>query len=246
MLHSPASFASLALALALAAPALAGGVPHVGDIGVQFVDGRIVTSLVEEEAAARGTLGLPQRVFDADLGTIEFGPYGNDEPGYTTTVLPVGASIGFNIRSELKTWNGASFDVGVVESLQIAKFLGTPGEIQRSTGAGFVPGYTFATADALGAFDEHNSHILRGAPLGGGLFADPSDGVYLLELELTTDAPGIRASEAFWIVFNLGLDQGVQDAAIAYVEDVLVPGPHSAAGLATLALLAMRRRRGVR
>ena len=55
-------------------------------------------------------------------------------------------------------------------------------------------------------------------------FAAPSDGVYLLEMELTTDVPGIANSEPYWIVFNLNTDQTVQDAAIVYVETVLVPG----------------------
>lgn len=223
--------------------ALAGGVPHVGDVGVSFADGRIVTSLVEEEEALRGGLGLPQRVFDSDLGTVEFGPYGNDEPGYTTNDLPEGARIGFNIRTELKKWTGSSFDGGIPETLQLGLFLGTPGEVTRDTAGGFVGGFSFAQADAVGFFDEHLSNVLRGPSTGGGGFADPSDGVYLLELELFTDAAGIANSDPYWIVLNLNVDQVVQDAAIEYVENVLVPAPGSLAALALVAAPLMRRRR---
>ena len=229
---------------AFAGSALGGGVPHVGDIGVSFVDGRIVTSLVEEEEELRGGLGLPQRVFDSDLGTVEFGPFGNDEPGYTSNILPAGARIGFNVRENLKKWNGTGFDNVTGETLQLAQFLGTPGEVERVAGGatGFVPGFDIATADELGFIDEHLSHVLRGADTGRG-FAAPSDGVYLLEMELTTDVPGIANSEPYWIVFNLNTDQTVQDAAIVYVETVLVPGPSALAALGLVGVGAMRRRR---
>lgn len=233
------------LVLAAPATAMAGLAPHVGDVGVVFENGRIVTTVVEEheEEARGGELGLPQRVFDSDLGTVEFGPFGNDEPGYTSNSLPAGVKLGFNIRAELKKWNGAGFDGGLAESLQLGQFLGTPGQITRDTGAGFVGGFDFVTVDQTGFIDEHLSHVLRGASNGGG-FADPSDGVYLLELELTTDAPGIAASEPFWIVFNLNTEQGVQDLAIEYVEANLVPAPGAVALVGLAAGLAGRRRRG--
>ena len=135
--------------LAVPASAMAGLVPHVGDVGVVFENGRIVTTVVEEhdEHGRGGGLGLPQRVFDSDLGTIEFGPFGNDEPGYTSDVLPAGVKLGFNIRAELKKWNGAGFDGGLAESMQLGQFLGTPGQITRDTGAGFVGGFDFVTVD---------------------------------------------------------------------------------------------------
>lgn len=223
-----------------AAPVLAGGVPHVGDVGVSFQSGRIVTTLVEEEELLRGGLGLPQRVFDSDLGTVEFGPFGNDEPGYTSNILPSGARIGFNIREELKRWNGAGFDGGIIETLQVGRFVGTPGEMTRETSGGFVPGFLFATADNSGFIDEHLSHILRGLDTRG--FGAPTDGVYLLELELFTDVAGIENSEPYWVVFNLNLDQSVQDDAISFVEQVLIPAP-SAAGVAALGGVAWARRR---
>lgn len=233
---------SLFIALALPSLAFAGGVPHVGDVGVAFQNGRIVTSLVEEEEELRGGLGLPQRVFDSDLGTVEFGPFGNDEPGYTSNILPAGARLGFNIRTELKKWNGSTFDGSIAETMQLGSFLGTPGEITRDTASGFVAGFEFVQADGVGFIDEHLSHVLRGPNTGSG-FADPSDGVYLLELELFTDVAGIANSEPYWIVFNLNQDQSVQDAAIIYVEQVLVPAPGAVALLGGVALLGARRRR---
>lgn len=229
-------------ALAIVTPAFAGGVPHVGDVGVKFENGRIVTTIVEEDELRDGELGELQRVFDSDLGTVEFGPFGNDEPGYTSNVLPVGANIGFNIRGELKKWDGSTFVGSITETLQFGKFLGTPGEITRDTSSGFVAGFDFATADNVGFIDEHLSHVLRGANTSRG-FADPSDGIYLIEMELTTDVDGILPSEPYYIVFNLNNDQSVQDAAIAYVETVIIPAPGAAALLGAVLIGATRRRR---
>ncbi len=225
-----------------AGTALAGGVPHVGDVGVVFVNGKIVTTLVEEEEASRGIppeLGTSQRVFDSDLGGIEFGPFGNDEPGYTTNALPAGAQVGFNMLSELMRWNGSGFGGGIGETMQIGKFVGTPGEITATSAAGFVPGFYFATADAFGFFDEHLSNILMGLALR----ADPVDGIYLLELELFTDAPGIANSDPYWIVFNLNQPQEQQDEAIVWVEENLVPAPVSAMLAAIPLLTCLSRRR---
>lgn len=227
------SFVSLA-----ALPAYAGLAPHVGDVGVKFENGRIITTIVEEAEEGRdGELGLPQRVFDSDLGTIEFGPFGNDEPGYTSDELPAGVQLGFNIRAALKKWDGSGFVV-TDATLQLGQFVGTPGETTRQTGAGFVSGFDFVTVDNTGFIDEHLSHILSGP---GG--TDPANGVYLLELELTTTAPGIAPSEPYWIVFNLNLDQSVQDEAIDYVERNLVPAPGAVMLAGLGGLVAMRRRR---
>ncbi len=234
------TFASVLLFGAVPAFAFAGGVPHGGDVGVAFVAGRIVTSLVEE-AGFRGGLGTPQRVFASELGSIEFGPFGNDEPGYTSNALAPDARIGFNILADLKRWNGSAFDGLIDETMQLARFLGTPGEEASVNAGGFVPGFFFAQADGLGFIDEHLSHILRGSDIARG-FSDPSDGVYLLELELFTDAMGIANSDPYWIVFNLNQPEAEHDAAISYVETVVVPGP-GAFALCVMMLACRRSRR---
>lgn len=221
--------------------AFAGGIPHAGDVGVAFVDNKIVTSIVEEEEELRGGLGLPQRVFESTLGTVEFGPFGNDEPGYTSNILPAGARLGFNIRAELKKWNGAGYDGSIAETMQLAQFLGTPGEIERVTSTGFVPGFLFATADDVGFIDEHLSQVLRGADTTRG-FADPSDGIYLLELELFTDVSGVANSDPFWIVFNLNRSALEHEQAIDFVVENIVPAP-GATIMAAFALTAAARRR---
>lgn len=230
--------------LFLGAPVLAGGAPHIGDIGVKFEGGRIVTTIVEEHARLGGGLGERQRVFASELGSVEFGPFGNDEPGYTSDVLPAGASIGFNIRGELRAWDGQDFMGGITETMQFGKFLGAPGEITRATANSVVSGFNFATADVAGFIDEHLSQVLRGPETARG-FAPPHDGIYLVELELTTDAVGIMPSEPYYIVFNLNLDQGSMDAAISYVERVIIPAPGVLAGLGIVGLAGLRRRRSV-
>lgn len=213
--------------------------PHHGDIGVSIVDDRLITSFVEGGGARVG-LGAAERVFESELGSVEYGPFGNDEPGYTSNALPAGFNLGFNILSELKRWNGSAFDGSIAETMQIARFLGTPGEESRETSSGFVGGFLFASADENNFIDEHMSHVLQGAPVTRG-FADPSDGVYLLELELFTDTPGIANSDPYWIVFNMNQSEADHEAAVDYVRNVIVPAPASALAMC-LAPLCVRRR----
>lgn len=217
------------LALALAGTAFA----HDGDAGIRAnASGRLETFLVETEPSS-GNEPI-ERVFASEIGTIEFGPFGNDEPGYYTDSLTEGTSIGFNIRGELMRWNGGGLDGGLAETLQFAKFLGTPGEISRTTGPGFVPGFDFATVSG-GVFDEHLSHILLGS---GG---DPADGVYIIELELTSASH--LTSDPYWIVFNLNRPESEHDEAIEWVVANLVPAPGATAFFAAAMALGLRRRR---
>jgi hypothetical protein len=222
--------ALLALAgLSAPLPALA----HEGDVGIRLNGSQLETYLVSKDE--RPLRGAPvERVFGSELGSIEFGPFGNDEPGYFTDSLTEGTAIGFNIRAELKRWNGAGFDGSIDETMTMAKFFGTPGEISRTTSSGFVGGFDFATVTG-GGFDEHLAQILNGS---GG---DPSDGIYLLELELTS--PSFTTSDPFWVVFNLNQDEVDHDAAIDWVVSNLVPAPGAMAPLALAGPFMLRRRR---
>lgn len=202
------------------------------DIGVRVNAGVLETFGVSDESGSTGSEPI-ERVWAGELGSIEFGPFGIDDPGFFADTLTDGTVIGFNIRSALGRWNGAGFDYAIGESMTLANFFGTPGEISATTGAGFVPGFALATASG-GGFDHHAAYILNGS---GG---DPADGVYLLELELTSD--GLGTSLPLWVVFNLNAEED-HDPAIEWVEDNLVPGAPTLALLPAFGLLGVRRRR---
>ncbi|HBS29471.1 MAG TPA: hypothetical protein DEB06_08495 [Phycisphaerales bacterium] len=202
------------------------------DIGVRVVAGALETFGVSDVLGSTGDEPV-ERVFAGELGSIEFGPNGIDDPGFFADTLTDGTAVGFNIRAALGRWNGAGFDLSISETMTIARFFGSPGQIDAASGVGFVPGFTLATASG-GGFDEHPVYILNGP---GGT---PADGVYLLELEVTS--PALQTSLPLWIVFNLNTDEAIHDEAIEWVEANLVPSPGVLAA-APLALGARRRRR---
>lgn len=224
--------ASCTMTLLAAPHALADGA--LGDIGVRENGGILETFLVFDDVGSVG--GEPvERVFLGELGSIEFGPFGIDDPGFFTDTLSEGTTVGFNIRDELKRWDGSTFVGGIGETMTVANFFGTPGQIDVTTSSGFVGGFDVATVSG-GIFDQHPAFLLNGA---GG---DPADGVYLLELEATS--PTLESSLPLWVVFNLNRPELEHDEAAEYVEAMLVPGPGSAGVLVMLGgVVAIRRRR---
>jgi hypothetical protein len=190
---------------------------------------------------------VPSRVFGAEFGEIPLDPYFAAEPGFEiedgNPWFTDGDTFGFNITADLRAWTGSGFGpVPDSETLTLEK-----GSQSRTagTGTGFVGGFTFAIADALGGIHEDLEFLLNGSD-GNNLPGDgeePDPGVYLLEWELTTSAAGIETSLPFWLVFNNGQDEAVHDAAIEWVEQNLVPEPASVLFLAAGGVALLRRRR---
>ncbi len=219
-----ASFASLALAHGE-------GV----DVLLHVVDDTLVTgswshtgdTIVEER----------ERVFAFEWGNGE-GENISDEPGFFAEAGTLaGMSWGVNFVDAVRVWNGSDFSA-VSPSTVTYELLGAEMDTPGSAG-GFTPG--FAVPVGGGGFDDHFEIVLN-APLDGS-----ADGVYLIAMELfATDSVrgGVPAnSETFWFVGNFGGDEIDHEAAIEYVEDVLVPAPGGAALLALGGMAAARRRR---
>jgi len=206
------------------------------DVLIRVDDGALVTgswshtadSVVEER----------ERVFAFEWGNDE-GANISDEPGFFAEAGTLaGMNWGVNFVDAVRVWNGSDFSA-VSSSTVTYELLGAEMDTPGAAG-GFTPG--FAVPVGGGGFDDHFEIVLN-APLDGS-----ADGVYLIAMELfaTSDTLGGTPvnSETFWFVGNFGGDEEMHEAAIEYVEDVLVPAPGSAALFALSGLAATRRRRG--
>lgn len=209
----------------IAALAIAGASQaHEGDVGLKIVDGRIVTGIVED--GPMGEFVVPgQRVFAGEM--FEFGGriYA-DGPGLFAAAGEFPQSdLVFDFASPVQRWDGSAF-VSAIQTytLEFGPLSAT------SPLAGSARGFGIGVGPA--GFDEHYDFYLN----------DPEVGVYLLALDLSSSDAGIGAARTTYLVFNNGEDESVHDAAIHYVEDVIVPAPASLAVLG-LGALAMRRRR---
>lgn len=204
------------------------------DVWVQVEGNQIRTGSFQEDLG--GDIFTPGvRVFGVELGEIS--PNFADDPGFYSESLPAGFELGFNMTESLRVWNGSDFSQTASSDMTAWFAFGVPGSPSATTPAspgGFTPGFNFATADGTGFIDDHPEFVLN---------APATDGVYLLQLELTTTASGILNSEPFWIVFNQNSDEETHDAAIEWVETNLVPTPGGTCLIAPAALFASRRRR---
>ncbi|MFI4914952.1 MAG: hypothetical protein ACIAS6_00420 [Phycisphaerales bacterium JB060] len=213
--------ALIATTIALAAT---GTLAHESDVGLKIVDGRIVTGIVEDGPG--GEFVVPgERVFAAEM--FEFGgSIFADEPG----LFPApgefpDSDLGFDFASPVRRWNGSTFESATqTYTLEFGPLSAT------SPATGSAPGFGIGVGPA--GFDEHYDFYLN----------DPEPGVYLLALDLWSSDAGIGDALTTYLVFDYDTAPGAHDAAIHYVEDVIVPAPASLAVLG-LGALALRRRR---
>lgn len=202
---------------------------HAGDILVSIDNGRLSTALSSEDEPPAVTPGV--RVFGAELG--EDVPNITDEPGFDS---PEGeflgiASLGFNIRSALRVWDGADFDA--IATPQMGISFG-PASVLTPLADILTPGISL---NVTPEGDWHNHFTFE-------LNAPATDGVYLLELELFASDPSIQTSLPFWIVFNQNADEADHDAAIDWATANLAPTPGTAGALLmSLGVIGARRRR---
>ncbi len=182
--------------------------PH-SDVWLRIVDGTIVTGSITE-----GTPGDPiaenERVFATDMGEEPDFPFSAFEPGWQS--LPgrdtAGLIFSFSIPGPLLAWDGT----GLVTSDHSMVIDFGPESVVA--GAGPVSGFEWSTQPS-GLMHLHFDFTLAG-PLG-----DPTQGVYVLPIQFAGATPVYAPSETAWIVFNLGEDEEVHDAAIEYTERFL-------------------------
>ncbi len=213
------------------------------DVWVSFENGQIVTGSADKSTSpVTFTSGV--RVFEAEFGELPGFPNLLDEPGFYTEQLAAGTGIGFNILDALRVWNGSDFSTIGSQSMSIFgdPFPDGPVATTPASAGAFVPGFQFIEADANGFFDDHPTFQLN----------NQADGIYLLSLELFTDAAGIANSEPMYIVFGSNLDGSLGDdeafeaaieSAVDFVNASVIPTPGTAGLLALAGLAATRRRR---
>ncbi len=152
-----------------------------------------------------GGLLIPERVFGADLG--EVAPDFTDEPGFDCEpgTFAVPSAITFAFTRALRVWNGTAFSE-IAESAMLAEF----GPLSRVSPAvdQTVAGFPLA----VGSNGEWHRH------LGFTLQAPATIGVYLLEMTLASDAPGIAPTPSFWLVFNQGEAELVHERALVWAR----------------------------
>jgi len=207
--------ASAALALASAATA---DVVHA-DIWAYQVGGTLVTGGWDHETG--DIINPNQRVFEAELGIDPSFPFSGDEPGIGSNL--VGATLTMNLSPTLGAWNGTGFDFST------SALTATYGGQSASTGSG--GSFSFLVTSGL---DLHPEFTLSGPGA-----SDPVHGIYLATFEFSS--AGLNSSEAFWIVFNLGMSEEEHEAAVEWVETNLVPAPGAIALLGAAGLLRRRR-----
>jgi hypothetical protein len=94
---------------------------------------------------------------------------------------------------------------------------------------GFIAGFNLQTITGSGTIHRHLNALL------GGSAGDPTPGIYLLSLELQSSDLSLQKSLPFFLVYNNGLDEGIHDVAIEWVENNLAVPEASTIVLAALA-----------
>ena len=165
---------------------------HGGDIELQVTNGQIITN---------------QRVYAAELGEII--PNEVDEPGFDnlTGTFSSGSKIGFSILDSLREWNGTDFETIADETMSMT-FGTSLGPVVTPEQPSVVSGFGLSVSDE-GEWHRHYDFVLN---------APASAGVYLLQLQLSSDDTEVQETDPFFIVFNQNESELNHDAAIEFAE----------------------------
>lgn len=205
---------------------------HEGDYGLVLIDGRVVTGIGDHDDGVVEDIG--ERVFAAEM-SLAGSNWFADEPGIFIGAgsMPDNVGVGFVLEAALRRWDGTgAVDFSSVSPAAMTLEFG-PSSATTAMSDGDVGGFSILyDADSPTGFDEHFDFLMD---------ASAGEGIYLLQMRFTVD--GFADSQSVWTVFNAGLEEDAHEAAIGYVENVIVPAPGSVALLLGGGVLATRRRR---
>jgi hypothetical protein len=203
-----------------------------------------------------GAVVIGTRVFEAELDES----FASTDPGFNavaqgslpagTSALPANAAVTLAIVPEtiggatrnLFYWNGVGdveFGAAPAGSSLLVQRLGPFTQIAADGSNSTLANFPLMTTSDTGTIHFHPNYQLDRT--GSAVVA----GFYLLPFEVSV--PGLSASDTGYIVFNAGgLDEGLHEDAIAWVETNVVPEPASVGILAAagLTLLGRRNRKG--
>jgi len=220
-------FAGSVLALATHAPIAK------GDVGFRIAGNQLVTWDEDDEAPPGENWIAPRRVFEGDLVSLGGNPTTNDPGFHGEDGTLTGFHLGFNVLKAARVWSVASQDFNSISSLSVTMDSALVGSVTTPSSDPLSPIAGPNVLVPAGEFDFHYDFNLNGA----------TPGIYLLELQITTDKPGIAPSPPYWVTLNNGLSVGEHAAANLWVEQNLVPAPSGLGVLLGCGVLAMRRRR---
>ena len=174
------------------------------------------------------------RLFEADFGDFEGGPYVTDAPGFQVEDGPFGAYnyLAYNMQSDLKSWDGSSW---VTTSNNLLTLESHDYGVQPFS-LGLI-----AMADDEGGVHDHLEYIID---------SNAPTGAYLIEfiLEGYTDqlltASNGYSSDSVFIAFNNGLSEENYELGVDAMSPVPVPAAAwlFVSGLAGLAGLRKARK----
>lgn len=169
--------------------------------------------------------------------------YFTDTPGIHSEleVFNPAETIGFNINTPLKKWNGLDFDTLNTASnntLAISYTLGQNTLIAYSSDTA-AEGFQL-NPSTNGQFHKHYNYTLLAA---NHQPTTPNDGIFLLELQFFSSNVNIEKSLPIYILFNLNKSEESHALAADYVTQNLIPEPTSLLLLATPLLLSLKRKR---
>lgn len=163
------------------------------------------------------------RVFAYEFGEVPGQPFFLPDPGFHPlqgSGFAQGSRIGFAALGGMTFWDGTgspSFGAlpgGETLTLGFGSNSMTIGSI-----APVPAGFFLGAVDENGEFDDHLDSLLT---RGGGL--DPTVGIYLLSMEVITDAQAVSPSLPIYILYNNGLDEELLDDARLFARDTFAPG----------------------
>ncbi len=240
------STASIALILTMASTA---AIAHDGDIGLSWVNGRVITGIVSVPGPGPTEFVIPgQRIFAGEFTDIAGTIYSPD-PGFfsgpllgqTASALPANSTLRFNILGSLLRWDAAAQNFSSTTPSERLRIEFAAGALTRTSplDGSTVAGFGFNTGPT-GGFDEHFDFYLDPAANQPA----PADGIYAIALDLFIDGQANSNSLPYYTVFNFNADEAQHDAAIDFIASNIIPAPSTAAALLiTTALIATRRRR---
>lgn len=197
-----------------------------GDIHLTVENGRLVTGRISEDGL---TVTPNVRVFITELG-LDI-PNTADDPGLRADAgaFAPGTALGLNLNRAVRMWNGVDFST--IAPSTITTNFATVSVTSPATDL-FTPGFSIPV-DPDGSFHHHPTRVLN---------APASDGIYLLDLNLT--ATGLADAQPVWTLYNQNMPDDVAQAAYDYAAST-IPSPGGAALLGGGLLGAARRRRSV-